>query len=124
MDVGGTRNLQNTLIAVHGGRVEDTRVQIDGVRIGNMSGAGQWHNFVPDQGSTQEVVIDYGAVSAKEISGGLRINHVPREGGTTFRGFFYATVANRSWPADNVTAEHKHAGLGHANQLRRLHRIN
>ena len=50
MDVGGTRNLQNTLVSIHGGRDGDTRVQIDGVRIGNMSGAGQWHNFVPDQG--------------------------------------------------------------------------
>ena len=50
MDVGGTRNLQNTLMSIHGGRDGDTRVQIDGVRIGNMSGAGQWHNFVPDQG--------------------------------------------------------------------------
>ena len=86
VDVGGTRNLQNTLVSIHGGRDGDTRVMIDGVRIGNMSGAGQWHNFVPDQGSTQEVVIDYGAVSAENISGGLRINHVPREGGNTFRG--------------------------------------
>jgi hypothetical protein len=94
MDVGGTRNLQNTLISIHGGRDGDTRVQIDGVRIGNMSGSGQWHNFVPDQGSTQEVVIDYGAVSAENTSGGLRINHVPREGGNSFKGSFYATAVN------------------------------
>jgi hypothetical protein len=124
MDVGGTRNLQNTLMSVHGGRVEDTRVQIDGVRIGNMSGAGQWHNFVPDQGSTQEVVIDYGAVSAEEISGGLRINHVPREGGNSFRGFFYATGANTSWQGDNVTPELQAAGLGPPNKLWRMYDIN
>ena len=86
MDVGGTRNLQNTLVSIHGGRDGDTRVQIDGVRIGNLSGAGQWHNYVPDQGMTQELVIDYGAVNAEEISAGLRINYVPKEGGNTFRG--------------------------------------
>jgi hypothetical protein len=124
MDVGGTRNLQNTLISVHGGRVEDTRVQIDGVRIGNMSGAGQWHNFVPDEGATQEVVIDYGAVSAEEISGGLRINYVPREGGNTFKGFFYATGANESWQGSNVTPELVAAGLGPPNKLRRMYDIN
>ncbi len=96
VDVGGTQNLQNTLVSIHGGRVEDTRVMIDGVRIGNMSGAGQWHNFVPDQGSTQEVVIDYGAVSAEQISGGLKINHVPRDGGNSFRGYSTAPSQTRS----------------------------
>ena len=124
MDVGGTRNLQNTLVSIHGGRDGDTRVQIDGVRIGNMSGAGQWHNFVPDQGSTQEVVIDYGAVSAEQISGGLRINHVPKEGGNQFRGNLYATAVNDSWQASNVTDELKARGLGSPNALRRMYDIN
>src|SRR5436309_4664717 len=124
MDVGGTRNLQNTLISIHGGRDGDTRVMIDGVRIGNMSGAGQWHNFVPDQGSTQEVVIDYGAVSAEQISGGLRINHVPREGGNTFKGSLYATAVNDKWQSSNVTPELTAAGLGPPNALRRMYDIN
>ena len=109
MDVGGTRNLQNTLMSIHGGRDGDTRVQIDGVRIGNMSGAGQWHNFVPDQGATQELVIDYGAVSAEEISGGLRINYVPKEGGNTFRASLYATAVNEAWQGTNITDELKAA---------------
>ena len=124
MDVGGTRNLQNTLVSIHGGRYEDTRVMIDGVRIGNMSGSGQWHNFVPDQGSTQEVVIDYGAVSADQISGGLKINHVPREGGNSFKGSFYATAVNESWQANNITDELRTRGLREPNRLRRMYDIN
>jgi Carboxypeptidase regulatory-like domain len=124
MDVGGTRNLQNTLVSIHGGRVEDTRVMIDGVRIGNMSGAGQWHNFVPDQGSTQEVVIDYGAVSAEQISGGLKINHVPREGGNNFKGSFYVTAVNESWQQNNITDDLRARGLSEPNRLRRMYDIN
>jgi carboxypeptidase family protein len=124
MDVGGTRNLQNTLISIHGGRDGDTRVMIDGVRIGNMSGSGQWHNFVPDQGSTQEVVIDYGAVSAENISGGLKINHVPREGGNTFKGSIYATAVNENWQASNITDELRASGLGAPNALKRMYDIN
>jgi hypothetical protein len=124
MDVGGTRNLQNTLVSIHGGRYEDTRVMIDGVRIGNMSGSGQWHNFVPDQGSTQEVVIDYGAVSAEQISGGLKINHVPREGGNSFKGSFYVTAVNEHWQANNITNELKSRGLAEPNRLRRMYDIN
>jgi len=124
VDVGGTQNLQNTLISVHGGRVSDTRVQIDGVRIGNMSGAGQWHNFVPDQGATQEVVIDYGAVNAEEISGGLRINYVPKEGGNTFRGNVFFTLVNQDWQQNNITPELIAAGLAAPNRLRRMYDIN
>jgi hypothetical protein len=124
VDVGGTQNLQNTLVSIHGGRVEDTRVMIDGVRIGNMSGAGQWHNFVPDQGSTQEVVIDYGAVSAEQISGGLKINHVPRDGGNNYRGYFYGTFANEKWQGSNITDELKARGLGTPNSLRRMYDFN
>ncbi|PWT86699.1 MAG: hypothetical protein C5B57_00640, partial [Blastocatellia bacterium] len=124
VDVGGTRNLQNTLVSIHGGRYEDTRVQIDGVRIGNMSGAGQWHNFVPDEGATQEVTVDYGAISAENISGGLRINYVPREGGNTFRGNLYVTAVNENWQQGNITDELRAAGLTEPNRLRRMYDIN
>jgi hypothetical protein len=124
MDVGGTRNLQNTLVSIHGGRDGDTRVQIDGVRIGNLSGAGQWHNYVPDQGATQELVIDYGAVSAEEISAGLRINYVPKEGGNTFRGNAFVTAVNEKWQASNITDDLKSRGLSVPNKLRRMYDIN
>jgi hypothetical protein len=124
VDVGGTQNLQNTLVSIHGGRQEDTRVMIDGVRIGNMSGAGQWHNFVPDQGATQEVVVDYGALSAENISGGLKINYVPREGGNTFRGSFFGTVVTDAWQQDNVTDELRAQGLTEPNRLRRMYDVN
>ena len=110
MDVGGVRNLQNTLVQIHGGRDGDTRVQIDGVRIGNLSGAGQWHNYQPDQGMTQELVIDYGAVNAEEISAGLRINYVPKEGGNTYRGNVFATAVNEDWQGSNITDDLKRAG--------------
>src|SRR6188768_230939 len=35
-DVGGTNNLQNTQFNIHGGRTSDTRLQLDGVRLGNV----------------------------------------------------------------------------------------
>ena len=36
-DVGGTNNLQNTQFSIHGGRTSDTRLQLDGVRLGNVA---------------------------------------------------------------------------------------
>ena len=74
-DVGGTNNLQNTTFTIHGGRTSDTRLQLDGVRLGNVLSGGEFSNFVPDTGSTQEVAVDYAAVSAEQPFGGLRIQH-------------------------------------------------
>ena len=72
-DVGGTNNLQNTTFVIHGSKQADTRLQLDGVRVGNVLSEGQFSNFVPDTGSTQEVTMDYAAVSAEQPFGGLRI---------------------------------------------------
>ena len=85
-DVGGTNNLQNTTFSIHGGRTSDTRLQLDGVRLGNVLSGGEFSNFVPDTGSTQEVAVDFAAVSAEQPFGGLRIDIIPREGGNTVRG--------------------------------------
>jgi hypothetical protein len=52
LDVGGTRNLQTTSFQIHGGRATDTRVMIDGARIGNALATSSVTNFVPDNGST------------------------------------------------------------------------
>ena len=65
LDVGGTTNLQTTSFQIHGGRATDSRVMVDGVRIGNALATSSVTNFVPNQGSTSEVSIDYSAASAE-----------------------------------------------------------
>jgi hypothetical protein len=124
MDVGGTNNLQNTLVSMHGGRRSDTRLMIDGVRIGNVAGEGQWTNYVPDTGSAQEVSIDYGAMQAEHLTGGLRINLIPREGGNTFRGSVFITAVNEDWQGSNITQELTVRGLGEPNRMKQAYDIN
>jgi hypothetical protein len=123
-DVGGTNNLQNTQFAIHGGRPSDTRLQIDGVRLGNVLSEGEFSNFVPDTGSTQEVTIDYGAVSAEQPFGGLRIDIIPREGGNSVRGLIFATGVNSAWQADNLSDELRNRGLPEPNAMKRAYDIN
>jgi hypothetical protein len=122
-DVGGTNNLQNTTFTIHGGRTSDTRLQLDGVRLGN-TGTGEFSNFVPDTGSTQEVAVDYGAVSAEQAFGGLRIDLIPREGGNAFRGTVFATGVNSAWQGDNLTQELQNRGLPEPNEMKRAYDIN
>ena len=63
-DVGGTNNLQNMFMAIHGGRVTDQRVYVDGITIRNLQSEGQASNFTPDMSSAEEVTIDYAGMTA------------------------------------------------------------
>jgi hypothetical protein len=123
-DVGGTNNLQNTTFSIHGGRTSDTRLQLDGVRLGNVLSPGEFSNFVPDTSATQEVAIDYAAISAEQAFGGLRINLVPKEGGNSFKGTVFATGVNSAWQGTNLSQELKDRGLPQPNEMKRAYDIN
>jgi len=123
-DVGGTNNLQNTQFSIHGGRTSDTRLQLDGVRLGNVLSPGEFSNFVPDTSATQEVAVDYAAVSAEQPYGGLRIDIIPREGGNTLRGTVFATGVNSSWQGSNLTQELRDRGLPQPNEMKKAYDIN
>ena len=85
---------------------------------------GEFSNFVPDTGATQEVAVDYGAVSAEQAFGGLRINLDPKEGGNSFKGRLFATGVNSAWQSDNLTEELKDRGLPAPNEMKRAYDIN
>ena len=123
-DVGGTNNLQNTTFQIHGGRTSDTRLQLDGVRLGNVLSGGEFSNFVPDTGSTQEITVDYAAVSAEQPFGGLRIDLIPREGGNTIKGSIFATGVNSAWQGSNLTDDLQKRGLPDPNEMKRAYDVN
>jgi len=91
-DVGGTNNLQNMTLTMHGGRSYDTRLMVDGIRVGNAGSGGEFTNYVPDMGATQELVIDYAAITAEQMTGGVRMNYVPKDGGNNLSGMVFGTV--------------------------------
>ncbi|HEX5107731.1 MAG TPA: carboxypeptidase regulatory-like domain-containing protein [Vicinamibacterales bacterium] len=125
-DVGGTNNLQNTQFTIHGGRTSDTRLQLDGVRLGNILSfsGGEFSNFVPDTGATQEIAVDYSAITAEQAFGGIRIDIIPREGGNSLRGSIFATGVNSDWQASNLTPELEAAGLPDPNEMKHAHDVN
>jgi hypothetical protein len=123
-DVGGTNNLQNTQFSIHGGRTSDTRLQLDGVRLGNVLSPGEFSNFVPDTSATQEVAVDYAAVTAEQPFGGVRIDIIPREGGNTFRGTVFATGVTSAWQTSNLTDDLRNRGLPEPNEMKKAYDIN
>ncbi|MEP7305255.1 MAG: carboxypeptidase regulatory-like domain-containing protein [Acidobacteriota bacterium] len=124
LDVGGTTNLQTTSFQIHGGRTTDTRVMIDGVRISNALATSSVTNFVPNQGSTSEVSVDYSATSAEQPYGGLKIDLIPREGSNNFRGGVFAFFVNDKWQGSNLSQDLQDRGLTTPNSMRRAYDFN
>ena len=76
---------------------------VDGVEIRNIGQNGQYGNMSPDMGSSQEVAVDYSAGSADQMTGGLRVNYIPRDGGNTFKGSFFGTGASPSFTEEGAS---------------------
>jgi hypothetical protein len=123
-DVGGTNTLGATFMTIHGNRASDQRVMIDGFTIRNIAAQGQNANIMPDVGGAQELTVDYAAGLAERAYAGLQINLVPREGGNSFRGSFFATGVNSKFQSDNYTEDLRARGLTTPNSLKLMYDVN
>jgi hypothetical protein len=106
-DVGGSRGVDWTQLAIHGGRGDDMMTTING----NATSDGVTRMFHADLAAFQEVTIETSGVSAEEAIGGLRTNLVPRDGGNTYSGSFFTTYGTERLQADNLTDDLKTRGL-------------
>jgi hypothetical protein len=125
-DVGGT-NIINTTggsITIHGSNANDQRVMIDGLSTANSELAGQASNFLPNMGSTQEMAVDYSSGTADQMTGGVRINMIPREGGNVFKGSFFGTGVNSAFQSDNYVQSLKDRGLTTPNSIKQEYDLN
>jgi hypothetical protein len=98
-------------MSVHGSSTADMVIAIDNMRVNNLCGSGQYSGFYMNDASVQEVTYTTGAESAEMQSGGLRINSVPKDGGNSFSGTFFAYGASGSLQADNRSAAVKAANI-------------
>jgi hypothetical protein len=123
-DVGGTTGDVMQSLSIHGSRGGDYRQMLDGMNMGSETAGGSTGGYSPNMGAVQEVTVDTSAVSAEQVNGGVRVNLIPREGGNTFRGSFFATGGTEKWQSDNVTPELLARNLITPNRLKRNYDIN
>jgi hypothetical protein len=90
-------------MSVRGSASSDTVIAIDGMRVNNLCGNGQYSGFYMNDAAIEEVSYTTGAESAEVQNGGLRINSTPKDGGNTFSGTFFAYGAGSGLQADNRT---------------------
>lgn len=94
-------------VSVHGSATSDFTIAIDGLRVNNLCGSGQFSGFYMNDGSVQELNYSTGAESAEIQSSGMRVNSVPKEGGNRFSGSFYAQGVGSGLKYDNRSDELK-----------------
>lgn len=99
-DVGGSGNLQQSPLIYKG--ANDAVQTIEGMRLNNLCGNGQYSGVYWNDGSFQEISYVTGADSAEMGQGGIRINMVPKEGGNTFHGTVFANFTHGPWQSGNL----------------------
>jgi hypothetical protein len=90
-------------MSVRGSASGDTVIAVDGMRVNNLCGSGQYSGFYMNDAAIEEVTYTTGAESAEMPNGGLRINSTPKDGGNTFSGTFFAYGAGSGMQGDNRT---------------------
>jgi len=95
----------------HGSSTSDFTIAIDGLRVNNLCGSGQFSGFYMNDASVQELTYSTGSEAAEIQSSGIRVNTVPKDGGNTFSGSFFLQGRGSSLQSDNRTDAVKAAGL-------------
>jgi len=123
-DVGGAVINATTGMSSHGGRSNDGWTSMDGITMNAMASTGFTTRLVYSMASVQEVTLDYSANTADVPTGGVRINIVPREGGNTFNGTMFGSIATSGMQANNLTDDLRRQGLRTPDAVRRLWDLN
>jgi hypothetical protein len=123
-DVGGIAGPSVIVFSVHGGRLSEGRLQVDGLQVGAAVGGSGTSFYVVDIGNSQEVTFSTSGGLGEVETGGPVMNVVPRQGGNTIRGTLFGNFANGSMQSSNYTDALKAAGLLGPNQLRKIWDVN
>ena len=87
----------------HGSNTSDFTMAIDGLRVNNLCGSGQFSGFYMNDAAVQELTYSTGSESAEIQSSGIRVNSVPKDGGNKFSGSFFVYGQGSSLQSDNLT---------------------
>jgi hypothetical protein len=85
----------------HGSATSDFTMAIDGLRVNNLCGSGQYSGFYMNDAAVQELSYTTGSESAEIQSSGIRVNSVPKDGGNKFSGSFFVYGNGSGLQSDN-----------------------
>ena len=121
VDVGGIKGETYAGMATHGGSIGFTLA--NGMRTNTATNFVTNTRYQHNQLSVEEVVLETGAVSAEQLSGGVNVNMVPKDGGNTFTGLFLGEYANGDMQGNNLSQALEDRGLPEQGSLQKVHDI-
>jgi len=123
-DVGGTRGPLTVTFSMRGGPGNEGRLTVDGLSLGaSLNGTGVSYT-VADVGNAQEVVFSTSGSLGEAENAGPAMNVVPRQGGNTFSGTFFANGANSAMQGENFTDQIRAAGLQTPAKIEKIWDVN
>lgn len=111
-DVGGSSgNDTGATFTIHGGKGQDTRRLIDGMRWNSMEVGNAGTGFYFDPTGAEEVSIQLGGNSSEYELGGVQVNLIPKAGGNVFHGYAFGTYTNNSLNSTSIPDALRARGL-------------
>jgi hypothetical protein len=118
-DVGGTGGERYQTLSVHGSRTDQMPLIINGMPYNNMNNTGGGYNttMVINTGTVQEMTVTTSGLTSESRSSGVLTNTIPKEGGNTYRGYFFGNFANDKFQSNNLTQDLINRGLPRVNSV-------
>ena len=125
-DVGGNLGDQSQALEVHGSTRGEMVHDFDGMKWGNMHGAGGGSNgpYPVNNAVIDEVSINTSGSGAEAEVSGMRINIIPKQGSNIFAGTFYGNFSNESLQSSNLDDDLIARGVRTTSTLTKMWDIN
>ena len=108
---------------MHGGRTNESRLSLDGLTIGSPPSGNSATSYVIDVGQAQEVAFTTMGGLGESETAGLIMNIVPKSGGNTTSGSFFASGTSEDLQSNNVTPELAARGVTTATPLTKVYDV-
>src|SRR5689334_888686 len=113
----------STSFPIHGGRTNESRLWMDGLNIGSPPSGNSATSYVVDAGSAAEVTFITAGGQGELETAGLVMNIVPRTGGNTMHGSFFASGSGDNLQSDNLTDALKAQGVSAPTPLMKVYDV-
>src|SRR6185503_3430811 len=103
-----------------GGRSNEGRVNVDGISVGSAFNGAGVSSYIADVGNAREVTMITSGGLGEAEGGGPALNIVPKEGGNSVRGSFYAAGVTEGMIGSNYSDELRARGLTTPGETRKV----
>jgi hypothetical protein len=103
-----------------GGRNNEGRVNIDGISVGSAFNGAGVSSYISDVGNAREIAMITSGGLGEVEGGGPSLNIIPKEGGNSVRGSFYAAGLTGAMVGSNYTLALQERGLRVPGAIRKV----